>query len=118
MVDLAKIRKKKAEGRRQKAEVVVPSEQPADAARSTQDAGPVSQDSALSTQPSPDSAKLERFMAEEVDAEAIDEKGEYDYSLFDGFNKLGAWGMKIPKEYGGLGFSSTNYNRAIGFVAT
>ena len=28
-------------------------------------------------------------------------------------NDLGAWGMKIPREYGGLGFSQTNYNRAI-----
>lgn len=62
--------------------------------------------------------KLERFLAENVDAEAIDEKGEYDYELFKGFNELGAWGMKIPKEYGGLGFSATNYNRAIGLVAT
>src|SRR5213078_40666 len=62
--------------------------------------------------------KLERFLAENVDADKIDEQGEYDYSLFDGFNELGAWGMKIPKEYGGLGFSATNYNRAIGLVAT
>jgi len=62
--------------------------------------------------------KLERFLAENVDADKIDAQGEYDYSLFDGFNQLGAWGMKIPKEYGGLGFSSTNYNRAIGLVAT
>lgn len=62
--------------------------------------------------------RLERFMSENVDADEIDEKGEYDYSLFEGFNKLGAWGMKIPKEYGGLGFSATNYNRAIGLVAT
>ncbi|HUR80723.1 MAG TPA: acyl-CoA dehydrogenase family protein [Thermoanaerobaculia bacterium] len=63
-------------------------------------------------------AKLERFLAENVDADEIDRKGEYDYELFKGFNELGAWGMKIPKEYGGLGFSSTNYNRAIGLVAT
>src|SRR5438046_4784247 len=62
--------------------------------------------------------KLERFLAENVDADKIDEQGEYDYDLFDGFNELGAWGMKIPKEYGGLGFSATNYNRAIGLVAT
>jgi alkylation response protein AidB-like acyl-CoA dehydrogenase len=61
---------------------------------------------------------LERFLAENVDAEEIDRKGEYDYELFKGFNDLGAWGMKIPKEYGGLGFSATNYNRAIGLVAT
>ncbi len=62
--------------------------------------------------------KLERFLAENVDADKIDAQGEYDYDLFDGFNELGAWGMKIPKEYGGLGFSATNYNRAIGLVAT
>jgi alkylation response protein AidB-like acyl-CoA dehydrogenase len=76
-------------------------------------------------QPEPDKkeadeflTKLERFLAENVDADKIDEQGEYDYSLFEGFNQLGAWGMKIPKEYGGLGFSATNYNRAIGLVAT
>src|SRR5438876_4076479 len=63
-------------------------------------------------------ARMERFLAESVDADKIDEQGEYDYSLFDGLNQLGAWGMKIPKEYGGLGFSATNYNRAIGLVAT
>ncbi|PYQ31293.1 MAG: DNA polymerase II [Acidobacteria bacterium] len=63
-------------------------------------------------------AKLERFLAENVDAEEIDRKGEYDYALFDGLNELGAWGMKIPKEYGGLGFSATNYNRALGLTAT
>src|SRR5882757_1553962 len=62
--------------------------------------------------------RLERFLAENVDADKIDEQGEYDYSLFDGLNELGAWGMKIPKEYGGLGFTATNYNRAIGLVAT
>jgi alkylation response protein AidB-like acyl-CoA dehydrogenase len=63
-------------------------------------------------------ARLERFLAENVDGDKIDEQGEYDYSLFEGFRELGAWGMKIPKEYGGLGFSATNYNRAIGLVAT
>src|ERR1700738_2150893 len=47
--------------------------------------------------------KFERFLAENVDADGIDERGEYDYELFDGFSKLGAWGMKIPKEYGGRG---------------
>src|SRR5947199_5413164 len=62
--------------------------------------------------------RLERFLAENVDADGIDERGEYDYDLFEGFKQLGAWGMKIPKEYGGLGFTATNYNRAIGLVAT
>ncbi|HXI14310.1 MAG TPA: acyl-CoA dehydrogenase family protein [Thermoanaerobaculia bacterium] len=62
--------------------------------------------------------KLERFLAENVDAEEIDRTGEYPTEIFEGFREMGAWGMKIPKEYGGLGFSSTNYNRALGLVAT
>src|SRR5882762_1180647 len=62
--------------------------------------------------------RLERFLAENVDADKIDQEGEYPESIFEGFKELGAWGMKIPKEYGGLGFSATNYNRAIGLVAT
>jgi len=62
--------------------------------------------------------RLERFLAENVDADKIDETGEYPESIFEGFRELGAWGMKIPKEYGGLGFSAVNYNRAISLVAT
>jgi alkylation response protein AidB-like acyl-CoA dehydrogenase len=63
-------------------------------------------------------ARLERFLAENVDADKIDADGSYPTEIFEGLKELGAWGMKIPKEYGGLGFSSTNYNRAIGLVAT
>src|SRR5213596_4176177 len=48
-------------------------------------------------------SKMERYLAEHVDSDKIDEHGEYDYEHFDAFTKLGAWGMKIPKEYGGLG---------------
>src|SRR5438477_11444312 len=33
---------------------------------------------------------VSRFLTENVDADKIDEQGEYDYALFDGFNKLGA----------------------------
>src|SRR5205085_7406552 len=46
--------------------------------------------------------KLERFLAENVDPEEIDRKGEYDYDLFKGFEDIGAWGMKITTEYGDL----------------
>ncbi|HUO84385.1 MAG TPA: acyl-CoA dehydrogenase family protein [Thermoanaerobaculia bacterium] len=62
--------------------------------------------------------KLERLLAEHIDADAIDETGEYPPEIFEKLNGIGAWGMKIPKEYGGLGFSVTNYNRAIGLVST
>lgn len=62
--------------------------------------------------------KLERFLAENVDPDRIDETGEYPDEVLEGLRKLGAFGMKIPKEYGGLGLSVTNYNRAIALIAT
>src|SRR5438270_12824565 len=43
--------------------------------------------------------KMERFLAENVDADKIDEQGEYDYALLDGFKQLGAWGLKTPTEH-------------------
>ena len=45
------------------------------------------------------------FLREKVDPVAIDETGEYPEHVVDGLRKLGAFGMKIPKEYGGLGFT-------------
>ncbi|MDX1583913.1 MAG: acyl-CoA dehydrogenase family protein [Thermoanaerobaculia bacterium] len=62
--------------------------------------------------------KLERFLIENVDADKIDEEGEYPLEILDGLREIGAFGMKIPKEYGGLGLSQVNYNRAISLVAT
>ncbi|MBW3671104.1 MAG: acyl-CoA dehydrogenase family protein, partial [Acidobacteria bacterium] len=38
--------------------------------------------------------------------------------ILQGLREIGAFGMKIPKEYGGLGFSQVNYNRAISLIAT
>jgi len=38
--------------------------------------------------------------------------------VIDGLTKLGCWGMKIPQEYGGLGLSQINYNRAVALVAS
>ena len=46
-----------------------------------------------------------RSCATQVDSVAIDETGEYPEHVVDGLRKLGAFGMKIPKEYGGLGFT-------------
>jgi alkylation response protein AidB-like acyl-CoA dehydrogenase len=63
-------------------------------------------------------ATLEQFLAENVDADEIDRTGDYPAKVVDGFRKIGAFGMKIPKEYGGLGFSSVNYMRAVSLIAT
>ena len=56
--------------------------------------------------------KLEAFLREHADPDEIDRTGEIPPSVFEGLAKLGAFGIKIPKEYGGLGLSQTNYCRA------
>ncbi len=56
--------------------------------------------------------RLELFLKEHVDPDEIDRTGEIPQTVFDGLAKLGAFGIKIPVEYGGLGLSQTNYCRA------
>jgi alkylation response protein AidB-like acyl-CoA dehydrogenase len=56
---------------------------------------------------------LETFLREQVDPIAIDESGEIPGSVIDGLAKLGAFGMKIPTEYGGLGFDQVEYARVM-----
>ena len=59
---------------------------------------------------------LETFLREDVDPVAIDETGEYPDAVVDGLRALGAFGMKIPTEYGGLGFTVSEYTRAMQMV--
>jgi hypothetical protein len=63
-------------------------------------------------------AKLERFMRERVDPVAIDRNRQIPPDVIDGLRALGAFGIKIPTEYGGLGFSQTVYNRAMSLVGS
>ncbi len=62
--------------------------------------------------------KLEVFLKTKVDADAIDRNSLIPDEVMKGLADLGCFGMKIPKEYGGLGFSQINYNRAIAMVAS
>src|SRR5262245_11639487 len=61
---------------------------------------------------------LEKFLRDEVDSASIDETGEYPPHVLDGLRKLGAFGMKIPTEYGGLGFSVAEYCRAMELIGS
>src|SRR5215468_8413327 len=61
---------------------------------------------------------LESFMREKVDPVVIDETGEYPEEVVDGLRKLGAFGTKIPKEYGGLGFTVTEYTTVMQMVGS
>ena len=55
---------------------------------------------------------LGTFLKDETDPDAIDREGEIPDAVFAGLAKMGAFGIKIPKTYGGLGLSQTNYSRA------
>jgi alkylation response protein AidB-like acyl-CoA dehydrogenase len=56
--------------------------------------------------------RLGDFLKSQVDPDEIDRTGEIPQRVFEGLGKLGAFGIKIPTEYGGLGLSQTNYCRA------
>jgi len=62
--------------------------------------------------------KLERFLREDVDSDKIDREGEIPESVIQGLRDLGAFGIKIPREYGGLGLSQLSYMKAIELVSS
>src|SRR5687767_5400721 len=62
--------------------------------------------------------KLERFLREEVDSDKIDREGEIPDAVVEGLKKLGAFGIKIPREYGGIGLSQLSYMKAIELVSS
>ncbi len=57
--------------------------------------------------------RFRKFLLEEVDPVQIDEEGDYPKEIVDKLCHMGAFGMKIPKKYGGLGFSQMEYARVI-----
>jgi alkylation response protein AidB-like acyl-CoA dehydrogenase len=62
--------------------------------------------------------RLARFMAEEVDPDAIDRDGKIPARVIQGLAELGAFGMKIPREYGGLGFTQREYGEAMKIITS
>ncbi|MES2923419.1 MAG: acyl-CoA dehydrogenase family protein [Verrucomicrobiota bacterium] len=56
--------------------------------------------------------KLGNFLRDHTDPDAIDREGEIPDEVIHGLAALGAFGIKIPKDLGGLGLSQTNYSRA------
>jgi alkylation response protein AidB-like acyl-CoA dehydrogenase len=60
--------------------------------------------------------KIRPVLEKHVDPWQIDEDGEYPREALEALAAVGLFGMKIPKEYGGLGFSVTNYARVLGFI--
>jgi hypothetical protein len=61
-------------------------------------------------------ARIDEFLKANVDADEIDRTGEIPPHAMKGLADLGLFGMKIPKEYGGLGLSQVNYGRAMSLL--
>jgi alkylation response protein AidB-like acyl-CoA dehydrogenase len=57
--------------------------------------------------------RLKTFLRDHVRPGEIDAAGEYPPAVVDGLKRLGAFGMKIPTEYGGLGFTQVEYGRVM-----
>ncbi len=62
--------------------------------------------------------KLEAFLRDEVDAERIEREAKIPAETIQGLRALGAFGIKIPREYGGLGLSQFTYGHAMALVGT
>jgi alkylation response protein AidB-like acyl-CoA dehydrogenase len=56
---------------------------------------------------------IREFLRDQVDSVEIDATGEYPEHVVDGLRKLGAFGMKIPKKYGGMGFTNVEYQKVM-----
>jgi len=61
---------------------------------------------------------FERFLLAEVDPEEIERDAKLPDSVIKGLKEIGALGMKIPKEYGGLGLTQVYYNRALALAGS
>jgi alkylation response protein AidB-like acyl-CoA dehydrogenase len=62
-------------------------------------------------------AKLTDFL-KRVDSDMIDRTGEIPEEYVQELRDIGAFGIKIPKEYGGLGLSYSSYVKAMGLVTS
>ncbi len=61
--------------------------------------------------------KLRAFM-NKVDSDEIDRAGNIPEAVVQELREMGAFGIKIPTEYGGLGLSQTSYVRAMELVTS
>ncbi len=62
--------------------------------------------------------QIEAFLRSQVDPDEIERTAKIPDRVIKGLFELGAFGMKIPRAYGGLGFSHTNYGRVLTLIAS
>ena len=57
--------------------------------------------------------ELKTFLAAEADPLEIEREAKIPDRVLDGLKRIGALGMKVPPEYGGLGLSQVYYSKAL-----
>src|SRR5215218_8176319 len=62
--------------------------------------------------------RLRDFLTQRVDRQRIEREAKIPGDVLQGLKELGALGMKIPEEYGGLGLSQVHYNKALAMAGT
>ncbi|HQR13753.1 MAG TPA: acyl-CoA dehydrogenase family protein [Nitrospira sp.] len=55
---------------------------------------------------------LRHLLSEKVDPETIDKEGAIGEDVLAALKAIGAFGIKIPRRYGGLGFTQSEYHEA------
>jgi alkylation response protein AidB-like acyl-CoA dehydrogenase len=63
-------------------------------------------------------AGLREFCESQIDAAAIERDAQIPDKVVGGLKELGAFGMKIGTEYGGVGLSQVYYNKALALVGS
>ncbi|GLY83889.1 acyl-CoA dehydrogenase [Actinoallomurus iriomotensis] len=58
-------------------------------------------------------SRVREFCETKIDARTVERESRIPDEVVKGLKQLGAFGMKIPEEYGGLGLSQLYYNRAL-----
>jgi len=62
--------------------------------------------------------KMEKFLRENLDPDEVDRTGIIPDHVMKGLAALKAFALKIPIEYGGMGFSQYNYNRIMHLISS
>jgi len=57
--------------------------------------------------------RLEGFLKANLDPDDVDQTREIPPHVMKGLAEMGAFAIKVPKEYNGLGLSQLNYNRVV-----
>ena len=76
------------------------------------------EDAAAMAEAAPFLARLKAFLDERYDADLVDRTGEIPEAYVQELREMGAFGIKIPKEFGGLGLSQLAYVKAMELVTS